>query len=690
MNFKKIIASGVAAAMMLTSMSLSAFAALTTDNLALQTDKTEAAAGNEVYISLPMNESNTSFITGIGAKLSYDEDAFEFVGAKSDFLPTLTMNAENGVLGLAASADKNNIATGDLFYATFKVKNGAEGGEKDFTLTDLLLTENDATSETDATASVTTATVKVNIKAPRKIFTPKVTIDSTNKKATWTCDDTEAAPTKYKVVLYKDGAKVYETEVDGTEFDFSSKVDTSAKYNVKVTALQTSSLYTNSDEAEAGDTTITVDSVVTPTSKDYVTGSGDFVLTMDLNGNTLDSISGLTKGTDYTESGNTVTIKGEKLTATTTYIFKFVYDGAEVNTVAVTVNVTKAADAATLILAERVKDSYNDDDTVANGGNEDGLIVISNPTLPVTNFLGVQFTLNNIKADGYDAVNYEIVPADGFTVLSDETGMYEINVKPVNGITPNKTEESAGKGIVIGKLVRKGNSYGKGEIKAGNITVTVEKSDNTYAKLTANSFSFLYDIPEPTETLNVNVDFTLPTLTSNAADYQNMTVNLYSARLGNIELALAENNGTTPVYTSENGKITATLTSSDNKYALAVKGLPKFEAYTVSIKGDGYRDAKAQFVLNEETTVNFWNNANETDVPFITKASEKKFSKVNFLAGDIIMNGTIDLYDLSAVSSYYGKSGLTAADKDYIQYDLNRDGKVDLIDITMLLAGWAN
>ena len=687
MNFKKMIASGAAAAMMFAALSISAFAALTTDNLALKSDKTEAAAGNEVYISLPMNATNAGYITGIGAKLSYDKEAFEFVSAKSDFLPTLTMNAENGVLGLGASADKNDKATGDLFYATFKVKNGAEGGLKDFTLTELLLTENDATSETDAIANVTTATVQVNIKAPRKIKTPTVNIAVEDKKATWENTDTETTPTKYKVVLYKDGAKVYETEVAGTEFDFSSKVDKSAKYNVKVTALQTSSLYTNSDEAEAGETTITVKSAVTPINKDYVTGSGDIVLTMDLNGNTLDSISGLTTD-DYTVEGNTVKIKGDKLTATATYTFKFVYDGDEVNTVNVTVNVTKAADAATLILAEKAKDSYKDDDTEANDGSEDGLIVISNPTLPVTNFLGVQFTLNNTKADGYDAVEYEIIPADGFTVLYDEAGMYEINVKPVNGITPNVTEESAGKGIVIGKLVRKGNNYGKGEIKAGNITVTVEKSDNTYEKLTANSFSFLYDIPEPTETLNVNVSFTLPTEIKDA-DYQSMKLTLYSARLGNIELALAKNEGTDPIYTSEDGKITAKLTSSENKFALVVEGLPKFEAYTVSIKGDGYRDAKAQFVLNEETTVNFWNNAYDTEVPFITKASEKKFDKVNFLAGDIIMNGVIDLYDLSAVSSYYGKSGLTAEDKDYIQYDLNRDGKVDLIDITMLLAGWA-
>ena len=163
---------------------------------------------------------------------------------------------------------------------------------------------------------------------------------------------------------------------------------------------------------------------------------------------------------------------------------------------------------------------------------------------------------------------------------------------------------------------------------------------------------------------------------------------LYSARLGSIEMALGND---VAAYTSEDGKITASVTAEENGYKVEFEDLPAFEAYTVSISGDGYRDAKAQFVLNEETTVNFWNNANDSDRVFISKkdsGTEKMVAK-NFLAGDIIMNNVIDLYDLSAVSSYFGKKGLSADEEQYIQYDLNRDGKVDIIDITMLLAGWA-
>ena len=124
---------------------------------------------------------------------------------------------------------------------------------------------------------------------------------------------------------------------------------------------------------------------------------------------------------------------------------------------------------------------------------------------------------------------------------------------------------------------------------------------------------------------------------------------------------------------------------------MTLEKLPAFDKYTVFVSGDGYRDAKAQFDLNENTTVDFWSNANDSEIAQVTKATSGivKTAKKNFLAGDIIMNGVIDLYDLSAVSSYYGKSNLTAGDKDYIQYDLNRDGKVDLDDISILLAGWA-
>ena len=169
-----------------------------------------------------------------------------------------------------------------------------------------------------------------------------------------------------------------------------------------------------------------------------------------------------------------------------------------------------------------------------------------------------------------------------------------------------------------------------------------------------------------------------------------MKVRVYSARLGFIDFELGND---TIDYNEKVGTldITGTVTNAENSYALKLENLPKFDQYTVFISGDGYRDAKVQFALNENTTVNFWNNANDSALNYVVKeisGTEKTITK-NFLAGDVIMNGVIDLYDLSAVSSYFGKGNLQVGDDAYVQYDLNRDHNINILDITMLLAGWA-
>lgn len=163
-----------------------------------------------------------------------------------------------------------------------------------------------------------------------------------------------------------------------------------------------------------------------------------------------------------------------------------------------------------------------------------------------------------------------------------------------------------------------------------------------------------------------------------------------SARLGFIDFELGND---TIAYNEKVGtlEIKGTVTPDENSYVLKLQNLPKFDQYTVFISGDGYRDAKVQFALNENTTVNFWNNANDSALNYVVKeisGTEKTITK-NFLAGDVIMNGGIDLYDLSAVSSYFGKGNLQVGDDAYVQYDLNRDHNINILDITMLLAGWA-
>ena len=689
MNFKKILATAVSAVVLTTGMAIAAFADST---LTLTSNRDAVVRGESFTISLQIDADK-----GVGAAdidLVYDTGAFTCEGGESDFAG-LTFNPRNTLADgkTAASvsfADASALKkSGKLFTATFKVNPAADGGDYDFAIANCEVTYDDLNSVPHAVTSIS-----VKVTAPEHLAKPTVTIDESKKSASWNAVEHAA---DYNVVLQKNGVELYNNNQAAVTFDFAKFVTETGTYKVIVTANQNGSLYLASKNPGDDSADFVVDPTISIESKDYVTGSNGFDVVITPNGNTFDGIEGLTEGTHYTVNGNVVHIEESylaTLTEETTLTFKF----NKGTNPTLTVNVTKAAEGATLILAERELSEYfnagNDADTTANNGSEEGLIVVADPDAPVTNFLGVQFTISNNAEVGYDAVDYEIVPADGFALLYDDaTGLYEINVKPVDGVRPAVSEAAAGTGIVIGKLVYNGG-YGKGTISAENVMLTVEKSDNTYAELTVGQvFSFTYDIPEPAKNLEVIVDLSKHyAKVDNVKAYQNMKLRVYSARLGFIDFDL----GTDSVaYSEKNGTLETTgavaYDTAKKTYTLTLENLPAFDKYTVFVSGDGYRDAKVQFDLNEDTTVNFWNNANDSAIAEISKATSGivKTAKKNFLAGDIIMNGVIDIYDLSAVSSYYGKSNLTAGDKDFIQYDLNRDGKVNLDDISILLAGWA-
>lgn len=697
MNFKKILASALSVAAIATGVALTAFAAA---DLELVASKSEVVAGDTFTVSLPIEA--TANVGAAEVLLNYNGAAFICEDITTEF-GDIIPNAEANPASMSISDTKALKKSGKLFVATFKVKDDATGGSKEFSIAkdvaghpffvkDVL--GNQVTSETINNVSVL-------VKAPEKLDAPVVTIDAETKTASW-ANVTNAAD--YNVVLKKGEVVLYDNNqgkvAEGSNtFNFAKFVTETGTYKVIVTANQNGSLYLASNPGEASHEYI-VNAVLSITKKDYVTGSNGFDVVITPNGNTFTGVEGLTKDTEYTVNGNVVHIEESYLAtlmAETTLTFNF--DNGTNPTL--TVNVAKAATGATLILAERaVTDKYfdgskNDVDIKANDGSNEGLIVVADPEAPVTNFLGVQFTISNNADVGYDSVDYEIVPVDGFALLYDEaTGLYEINVKPVDGVRPAVSEAAAGKGIVIGKLVYNGG-YGKGTISAENVMLTVEKSDNTYKEISATNvgFEFKYDIPEPAKNLTVVVDLSKHyAKVDNVKAYQNMKLRVYSARLGFIDFDL----GTDSVaYSEKNGTLETTgavaYDPAKLTYTLTLEKLPAFDKYTVFVSGDGYRDAKVQFDLNEDTTVNFWNNANDSAIAEISKATSGivKTAKKNFLAGDIIMNGVIDIYDLSAVSSYYGKSNLTAGDKDFIQYDLNRDGKVNLDDISILLAGWA-
>ena len=692
MNFKKIIASALSAAMVISSMALTAFADAT---LTLEASKSAVVRGDSFTVSLPIDAAKN--VASADITLDYDENIFTCESGTTEFGDVVFNPVKDlGSGNLAAYFSINDIyaakKSGKLFTATFKAKSDAVGGDYNFTVTVDSIKDVDGTPIDTYTVSPAT----VAVKAPEQLAAPVVTIDNDTKKATW-ANVTNAAD--YNVVLKKGTEELYNNNQKATTFEFAKYVTETGEYTVTVTANQNGSMYLASNAGTATESYV-VNAEISITNKDYVLGSDGFDVVITPNGNVFNGITGLTAGSDYTENGNVIHIN-ESYLATITGTQELVFAFATGASPKLTVNVTPAANGATFILAEReaadkyFTDAKQDIDTAANDGTTEGLIVIADPEAPVTNLLGTQFTISNNADVGYDSVDYEIVPADGFALLYDEaTGLYEINVKPVDGVRPAMSEAAAGKGIVIGKLIYKGG-YGKGTIKAENIRLTVEKSDNTYKEIDATNtgFEFKYDIPEPSADLKVNVNLGRHyTKVDNANAYQNMKLRVYSARLGFIDFDL----GTDSVaYNEKNGTLetkgAVTYDATAKTYTLTLEKLPAFDKYTVFVSGDGYRDAKAQFDLNENTTVDFWSNANDSEIAQVTKATSGivKTAKKNFLAGDIIMNGVIDLYDLSAVSSYYGKSNLTAGDKDYIQYDLNRDGKVDLDDISILLAGWA-
>ena len=101
--------------------------------------------------------------------------------------------------------------------------------------------------------------------------------------------------------------------------------------------------------------------------------------------------------------------------------------------------------------------------------------------------------------------------------------------------------------------------------------------------------------------------------------------------------------------------------------------------YVVNVKGAGYRTVRKNITMSEDATVDnvltYWNNVKDAD-------------GADFLAGDIVKDNTINVYDLSAVVSYFGRTNSTTEVSKYAKYDLNRDGKIDSKDVAYVLVSW--
>ena len=176
------------------------------------------------------------------------------------------------------------------------------------------------------------------------------------------------------------------------------------------------------------------------------------------------------------------------------------------------------------------------------------------------------------------------------------------------------------------------------------------------------------EIKVPKQTLTINIAMN-QTVTDNATAYQDMKVVISGGDLAGETLTF--DLGT-------DGKVLA-----NGAYNFSVE-LTQNRLYTVTVSGAGYRTARYTVAMTEDKTMNFWNNVMSNEITVVDDVKDT----VNFLAGDIVKDGKINIYDLSAVVAYFGTENNQAEYSKFAKYDLNRDGKIDMMDISIVLTSW--
>jgi hypothetical protein len=298
------------------------------------------------------------------------------------------------------------------------------------------------------------------------------------------------------------------------------------------------------------------------------------------------------------------------------------------------------------------------------------------------------------------ALSYEISPATYVNLIEKENGRYEFNFNGTGASYATGTEIKIGEVKFIG--------YGKAKFEttdaATNIVNTAKlvtdgtttTDDNIVKHYTASGSIPTGDklltgddvvdgtdvigvidpveIKAATKDLTINVKFN-NIISDNANAYQDMKVTVSGGDLTSpLEYKLG--NGTNEI--ALNGD-TYTVEIADT--------LTKNVGYTVKVEGAGYRTARHIVTMTENKVLNFWNNVKDSANATVIETGKTPMTK-NFLAGDIVKDNNINIYDLSAVVSYFGTENLVSVHPEYAKYDLNRDGVIDSKDVAYVLVSW--
>ncbi len=305
-------------------------------------------------------------------------------------------------------------------------------------------------------------------------------------------------------------------------------------------------------------------------------------------------------------------------------------------------------------------------------------IVLSGESKNINRFNAAEFTFS---LDTTDKITYEIAAAEKMSLIPDhKNNKYEFHFDGKDdGVADTATE------IKIGSVAFDGFGTFAFSATAGKVTattvadnlvtefVTVAETGKGTLKISEDTNKIpgtTISVPQHKLTINIAMNHKV---TDNVTAYQDMTVEISGGNLGT-------NTKKYELGTGGKQLVNGVYTIKEN---LDENGL-----YTVTVKGAGYRTARYTVALTEDKTMNFWNNV-MTDKTIVVDDVE---AKTNFLAGDIIKDGTINIYDLSAVVAYFNadKTMDTTKYEKLAKYDLNRDGKIDMMDISIVLTSWNN
>ena len=343
--------------------------------------------------------------------------------------------------------------------------------------------------------------------------------------------------------------------------------------------------------------------------------------------------------------------------------YTFVYDAANLTAGDITKNVK--------VEFEKVTDSEYDI-VLKAADADDGKKINGLLTADLTFSLG----------QGTGLVNYEITPAANMSLLVNGN-RYTFSFDGTNA------HSATGDEIVIGKV--KFNGYCTGanfkvdttSADAVNKLHTTEAVDSIVDEYLTNGDGINTGILDTTasidninltqETANLTVNVSFPNAVVNqAAAYQDMKVTV-------------SGNGANEVVKLGEGVDGVTFANDTYTVEFTDK-LVKGNTYTVTVEGAGYRTARYTVSMTGAKTLNFWNNVKTA--PAYVEENVGNPTNTNFLAGDIVKDGQINIYDLSAVVSYFGTDNLVENHKEYAKYDLNRDGVIDSMDISYVLVSW--